>query len=131
MPALLGFGRPASPAELFVVGTLAAMTTYEYAMVTTTHDIEDKAHALAAAVIDSRLAACAQVYPIASVYRWEGKVANEQEWRVDFKTRADLVADLTALIKERHDYDTPEVIAVPIFSGSPEYLTWIKDETKS
>ena len=122
---------PTPSAELFTAGTLAVVTTYEYAMVTTTYDAEDKAHALAAAVIDGRLAACAQVYPIASVYRWQGRVENEREWRVDFKTRASLVDDLTALIKERHDYDTPEVIAVPIFTGSPEYLTWIKGETRN
>lgn len=107
------------------------MTTYEHAMVTTTYDAEDKARALAADAINERLAACAQVYPIASVYRWEGKVEHEQEWRVDFKTRADLVDGLTARIKERHDYDTPEVIAVPIVSGSADYLTWITDETQS
>jgi periplasmic divalent cation tolerance protein len=107
------------------------MTTYEYAMVTTTHDAEDKARALAADAINGRLAACAQIYPIASVYRWEGKVENEQEWRVDFKTRADLVDDLATLIRERHDYDTPEIIAMPIVSGSTAYLNWITEETRS
>ncbi|MDO0928016.1 divalent-cation tolerance protein CutA [Streptomyces sp. TG1A-8] len=107
------------------------MTTCEYAVVTTTHDAEDKAHALAAAVIEGRLAACAQIYPVTSVYRWRGRVAGGREWRVDFKTRGDLVAELTALIRERHDYDTPEIVAVPVLSGSPEYLTWITDETGS
>ncbi|MEV4560503.1 divalent-cation tolerance protein CutA [Kitasatospora sp. NPDC049285] len=98
-------------------------------VVTTTHDAEDKARALAAAVVGERLAACAQVYPIRSVYRWEGEVQDAAEWRTDFKTRADLGDRLTAYIRAHHDYDTPEVIAVPVVAGSDAYLGWVAAET--
>ncbi|GAA3820867.1 divalent-cation tolerance protein CutA [Streptomyces phyllanthi] len=107
------------------------MTNPQYAMVITTTDAEEKARSLASEVIDERLAACAQVYAIASVYRWEGRVEQEQEWRIDFKTRGDLVEKLARRIGELHDYDTPEVIALPIVSGSPAYLGWVTAQTQN
>ncbi|WP_380284464.1 divalent-cation tolerance protein CutA [Kitasatospora purpeofusca] len=98
-------------------------------VMTTTHDDEAKARTLAADVVRARLAACAQVYRIQSVYWWEGEVQDAAEWRIDFKTRTELAAALTDFVNERHDYDTPEVIAVPVVAGSPAYLDWVRAET--
>ncbi|WP_274561556.1 divalent-cation tolerance protein CutA [Streptomyces spiramyceticus] len=105
------------------------MTNRDFIVVTTTHDAEDKARAMAAAVVRERLAACAQVYPISSVYWWDGDVQSESEWRIDFKTRADLADRLTKFINDKHDYDTPEVVGVPVVTGSTAYLEWVKAET--
>jgi len=103
----------------------------EPVIVVSTTDNEEAARALAAGVIDAKLGACAQVVgPITSVYRWEGKVQTEQEWRVEIKTAADRVPALTAHIKANHSYDVPEVIATPITGGSPEYLSWLLDQTR-
>ncbi|MFF0739612.1 divalent-cation tolerance protein CutA [Streptomyces sp. NPDC004111] len=104
-------------------------TTPAYAVLTTTTDTEEKAGALADAVVGERLAACAQICPVSSVYRWEGAVVRGQEWRVDFKTRGDLVARLAARVGELHDYDTPEVVVVPVTDGSAAYLEWVSAET--
>jgi periplasmic divalent cation tolerance protein len=104
----------------------------EPVVVTSTTDNEEAARALAAAAIDARLGACAQVVgPITSVYRWEGEVKTEQEWRVEIKTAADRVAALTEHIKANHSYEVPEVIATPITGGSPEYLSWLVNETRA
>ncbi|RKE23308.1 divalent-cation tolerance protein CutA [Streptomyces sp. TLI_171] len=100
-----------------------------YVVVTTTHEDETKARDLAAAVVRERLAACAQVHPISSVYWWDGEVRSGDEWRVDFKTRAGLGDRLAAFIGERHSYDTPEIVAVPVVGGDPAYLEWITAET--
>ncbi|MER6401465.1 divalent-cation tolerance protein CutA [Kitasatospora sp. NPDC001603] len=105
------------------------MTTSDFLVVTTTHDDETKARELAAKAVGERLAACAQVYPISSVYWWEGKVESGQEWRVDFKTRADLGGRLAEFIGEHHSYDVPEVIGVPVTVGADGYLDWIRAET--
>ncbi|MFE0458417.1 divalent-cation tolerance protein CutA [Kitasatospora sp. NPDC058965] len=105
------------------------MTTRELVVVTTTHDDEAAARTLAAAVVRARLAACAQVYPVQSVYWWDGEVRDSREWRIDFKTRADLAARLTGFVTEQHSYDTPEVIAVPVATASPAYLAWVHEET--
>ncbi|MGW6919370.1 divalent-cation tolerance protein CutA [Kitasatospora sp. NPDC054939] len=105
------------------------MTETGFSVVTTTHDDESRARELARAAVGARLAACAQLQPIHSVYWWEGEVQDAAEWRIDFKTRAELVDPLTAFIAERHGYDTPEVIAVPVTAGSPGYLAWVAAET--
>ncbi len=104
----------------------------EHVIVTSTTDSEEKARDLAAKVIDSKLGACAQIVgPVTSVYRWEGAVQTDQEWRVEVKTTADRVAELTEKIKDLHTYDLPEVVATPIEGGSVEYLNWLVEETRS
>jgi periplasmic divalent cation tolerance protein len=104
----------------------------EHVIVTSTTDNEQAARALAARAIDAKLGACAQVVgPITSVFRWEGEVQTEQEWRVEIKTTADRVPALTEHIKATHSYDVPEIIATPIIGGSPEYLSWLVEATRS
>ncbi|GAA4876609.1 divalent-cation tolerance protein CutA [Kitasatospora terrestris] len=105
------------------------MTSPDFIVLTTTHDDQDAARALAASLVGERLAACAQVYPVESVYWWDGAVRNATEWRIDLKTRADRADRLTARIAELHTYDTPEVVAVPVVTGSPSYLAWLAAET--
>ncbi|WUQ89001.1 divalent-cation tolerance protein CutA [Kitasatospora purpeofusca] len=105
------------------------MNNGELLVVTTTHDEEAKARALAADVVRARLAACAQVYRIQSVYWWDGEVQDAAEWRIDFKTRAELADTLAEFIGVRHEYDTPEVVAVPVVTGSAAYLEWVRAET--
>ncbi|WP_431682256.1 divalent-cation tolerance protein CutA [Kitasatospora sp. KL5] len=105
------------------------MTSGDVLVVTTTHDAEEKARELAGLVVRERLAACAQVYPVASVYWWDGEVQSGPEWRIDFKTRAELADRLTAFVREHHGYETPEVVAVPVVAGSDAYLAWVAAET--
>ncbi|MFI8458871.1 divalent-cation tolerance protein CutA [Kitasatospora sp. NPDC085464] len=100
-----------------------------FVVVTTTHESEEQARALASAVVRERLAACAQVYPVRSVYWWEGEVQDAEEWRIDLKTRAELADRLGAFVAGRHSYATPEVVAVPVVAGSPGYLDWLAAET--
>ncbi|MGW4378428.1 divalent-cation tolerance protein CutA [Kitasatospora sp. NPDC004531] len=105
------------------------MTEPQHLVVTTTHENEDAARALATALVRERLAACAQVHPIRSVYWWAGEAQDAAEWRIDLKTRAALAPQLVDRISELHPYDTPEVIAVPITVGASGYLAWLDAET--
>ncbi|WP_412075040.1 divalent-cation tolerance protein CutA [Streptomyces xanthophaeus] len=105
------------------------MTNHDCVVVTTTHDAEDEARNLAAAVVRERLAACAQVYAVSSVYWWEGEVRSGDEWRIDFKTRAELSERLGEFIADHHEYETPEVVGVPVVTGSTAYLDWVRSET--
>lgn len=101
-----------------------------YITVLTTTDTPERAEEIARAVVEARVAACAQVDgPIRSVYWWEGAVQVEQEWRVTFKAPSGRYAAIEAAIKAAHTYDTPEIIATPITEGSPEYLAWLVKET--
>ncbi len=98
-------------------------------IVMTTVASEQQAKAIATAVIGARLAACAQSMPISSCYRWEGKVVNDSELLMLFKTTTDKYPALEAKILSLHSYDTPEIIRLPIDGGFGKYLTWIEKET--
>jgi periplasmic divalent cation tolerance protein len=88
------------------------------------------AHALAGALVEARLAACVNILaPCRSVYRWQGKTENAEEVPVLIKTTVARYAELEAAIRARHPYELPEIIAVPIDRGLPEYLAWVATET--
>jgi periplasmic divalent cation tolerance protein len=98
-----------------------------YVMVLTTVGSEEQAGALARSLMDAKLAACVHIQPIRSVYRWKGEVHEEPEWRLAIKTTADRYEAVERHIKERHSYETPEIVEVAIDGGSAEYLKWIEE----
>ncbi|MGW0787241.1 divalent-cation tolerance protein CutA [Streptomyces sp. NPDC002911] len=106
------------------------MTEPAWLAVLTTTDSEEKAHALARGAVDARLAACAQIPgPVTSVYRWQDAVETGEEWQVLFKTTAERYDELEAHLAAAHDYETPEIIAMPVVRGSDRYLAWVSTET--
>jgi periplasmic divalent cation tolerance protein len=107
------------------------MMQSDFLLVVTTFSDREAAEALAAKLIEKRLAACAQVEgPMYSVYWWQQQLETAIEWKCSFKTPARLYPQLAAGIREHHPYDTPEIIALPIVTGSADYLQWLKDETE-
>ncbi|MEU1214951.1 divalent-cation tolerance protein CutA [Streptomyces sp. NPDC005791] len=106
------------------------MTGPAWLAVLTTTDSEEKAHTLARGAVEARLAACAQISaPVTSVYRWQDAVETGQEWQVLLKTTAERYDELEAHLAEAHDYETPEIIAMPVVRGSDRYLAWVAAET--
>jgi len=100
-------------------------------LVFTTLPTADKAEELAKALVEERLAACANLLPaIRSIYRWQGKLQDENEVLVLLKTRAEHLERLKLRILELHPYEVPEVLAVPVESGYQPYLDWLAGETK-
>lgn len=88
------------------------------------------ARALAGELIEARLAACVSILaPCRSVYRWQGKVEEAEEVPLLIKTTTERYAALEAAIRNRHPYELPEIIAVPIERGLPGYLDWVTSET--
>jgi periplasmic divalent cation tolerance protein len=101
-----------------------------YLEVKTTTDSEDRAQALAEAIVAARLAACVQVVgPIQSTYWWNGSIEHAAEWMCIMKSTLAKFEALAGFIRENHSYETPEIIATAISAGSPEYLDWIEKET--
>ena len=91
---------------------------------------EASAQELATALVAKRLAACVNILaPCRSVYRWQGEIQNAQEIPLLIKTTTVRYAALEAAIRARHPYELPEIVAVPIAHGLPEYLSWIAAET--
>ncbi len=87
---------------------------------------------IAQALVEERLAACANVLgPIQSFYWWEGRVQNGREVALVAKTRAGKVKALIARVKALHSYECPCVVALPIEQGFPPFLKWIVDETRA
>ena len=85
---------------------------------------------LAQGLVEKRLAACVNVLSgCTSVYRWEGVVERAEEVPVLIKTRASRYAEIEAAIRGLHPYELPEVIAVPVVRGLPDYLDWVAEET--
>ena len=97
--------------------------------VTTMAGSRDEAQRIAVALVEGRLAACAQVQgPIASTYWWQGKIETADEWRCVVKTRLPLFDQIEAAIRQLHSYQTPEILAVRVETGSAAYLQWLHDE---
>jgi periplasmic divalent cation tolerance protein len=89
-----------------------------------------EALAIGRAVVEERLAACANVLDgMTSIYWWQGALEQAGEAVLILKTRTELVERLTARLKELHSYDCPCVIALPIAAGNAAYLDWIACET--
>jgi periplasmic divalent cation tolerance protein len=81
-------------------------------------------------VLKSHEAACATIIPsVHSKYWWEGQLINEQECLIVLKTTAARFQALQDTILKVHSYKVPEIIALPLTDGFPQYLEWIKRET--
>ncbi len=88
---------------------------------------QEEARQMARAVVERKLAACAQISEIESFYPWKGAVQNEAEWRILFKTRAEQFTALEVAIRELHTYELPAVHAVAIEHVSQPYAAWVHD----
>ena len=91
----------------------------------------DTAERLAEALVEERLAACANILPgLRSVYRWQAEVERADETLLLIKTVRERFDALSARIKALHPHELPEVLAVEAAAGLPAYLRWVADETR-
>lgn len=99
-------------------------------LVITTLDDPAAADTLAGALVEQHLAACVHILPRGrSVYLWKGNIEIDTEVTLLIKTSAARRDELQARLAERHPYETPEIIALPIAAGLPDYLDWITECT--
>jgi periplasmic divalent cation tolerance protein len=98
-------------------------------LVLTTLASADEARAFVRALVDARLVACGTLLPGAtSIYRWEGTITEEPEVVVLLKTDAGRWDALAAAVQQRHPYQVPELLALPVARGLPAYLSWLAGE---
>ncbi|WP_061014064.1 divalent-cation tolerance protein CutA [Photobacterium leiognathi] len=104
--------------------------TEQYCVVMTTFANPSVGKTIIDELINQRLAACVQVMPIQSYYHWQGEVNCDQEHQVMIKTKAALFEQVKETILQFHDYETPEIIQLPITNGLGDYLAWIDKECR-
>ena len=106
------------------------MTPDDFVVVLVTAGAADEAARIGRAVVEERLAACANVVgPIRSIYRWQGAVEDAEEHLLLLKARAADVPALEARVRGLHSYEVPEVLALPVRGGSAAYLVWLAEST--
>ena len=86
-------------------------------------DIEKIAHTL----VEEKLVACINIAAVNSIFRWEGKVEEEEEALLVMKTKANKLKQVIERVKTLHSYEVPEVIALPIIDGNTDYTDWISE----
>ena len=103
----------------------------QFIVIFITIDTPANAQKLADKLLAARNAACVNIIPkISSQYWWQGKIEKADELMLIVKTRAALLDELITLVKQNHPYSVPEIIALPIIGGNPDYLSWLDSETK-
>jgi periplasmic divalent cation tolerance protein len=96
-------------------------------------NLPDRAAAerLADLLLEKRVAACVNILaPCRSVYRWKDAVQHDEEHPMLIKTTAERYPELEKVLRAGHPYELPEIIAVPVERGLPDYLAWVAAETK-
>jgi periplasmic divalent cation tolerance protein len=91
---------------------------------------QEEAERIGCALVDERLVACASWGSgLTSVFRWQGRIERQSEVILLMKTQADLFERLALRIRELHSYQVPEIVALPVVAGDPDYLAWVREST--
>jgi len=85
----------------------------------------EKAHSIASELVNAGLAACVNILPVRSVYRWDGQVVDDGEELLIIKTTTATLAELTEAILKIHPYEVPEIINLPVEGGFKGYMDWV------
>lgn len=96
-----------------------------HVVVEVTTATREEAEGLARRAVEQRLAGSGQVGALRTWYRWKGQVCEADEYRVSLFTRRDRFESLAALVRAHHGYELPQIVAVPLCDGTPEFLRWI------
>jgi periplasmic divalent cation tolerance protein len=101
-----------------------------FAIVMTTCGDKPNAELIATHLVEARLSACVQIFPIESIYRWEGEVQHANEWMLFCKIKSNDYAKVEEAISAAHTYTNPEIVEVGIENGAQAYLAWIASATR-
>jgi len=98
-------------------------------MVYMTTGSEEDARKVSSHLLERRLIACANWFPIRSMYWWQGKIENEGEFGIIAKTTRSLADTLIEEARSVHSYDVPCIEMMKVEGGNPDYLNWVRKET--
>ncbi len=101
----------------------------DFIQVTTVTSSQKEAENIANTLLNIKLAGCVQISgPVSSTYWWQGTVESAQEWVCQIKTSRQLYPKVEAAIRRLHSYQVPEILALPVIAGNPDYLKWLEGE---
>jgi len=89
-----------------------------------------EARGIARQLVESGLAAGAQMLPIESIYRWQGETVEDQEWLILVKTRQDRFEAIETAVRDLHSYEVPPLLMIEMDDASHPYLAWIDENVK-
>jgi periplasmic divalent cation tolerance protein len=102
----------------------------DYSTVYITARDAEEARRIGLALVREKLAACVNYFPIQSIYRWQGKIEENQEVALLVKTRKSLVQNVIEKTRELHSYEVPCIECWPVEKGYSPYLQWIEQSTQ-
>lgn len=94
-----------------------------------TNPNQEEAKKIARSLLEKKLIACANIFPINSMYWWEGKIEDDEEFILILKTLKSNFAKVKLEVEQIHPYDTPCIIKIPV-SSNEKYFDWLKREVK-
>ncbi len=102
----------------------------EFITILVTTASEEEAERIAEELLAAKLIACANIVGgVRSLFSWAGAVQKEQEILIIMKSRQVLFEEIEQKVRQIHSYDVPEILALPILTGSGPYLQWLGEET--
>lgn len=107
------------------------LNSAKYGVVMVTTVFLEEARSIARSLLEQKLAACVNLFPVNSMYLWQGKLEQEDEYQLLIKTDLTRFAELAQQIKILHSYEVPEIIALPIVAASQSYLNWLEESTNA
>jgi periplasmic divalent cation tolerance protein len=95
-------------------------------VILSTCSTEQEAERLARLLVEEKLAACVSIIPrMRSFYHWKGAVETSDECLLLVKSSRALFEELRVRLEAAHTYETPELLALPIVEGAPNYMNWL------
>ena len=102
----------------------------DFILILVTAESVEEAQKIAAALMEEKLVACANIVPgVKSRFFWKGKVESADEVLIILKTRETHFQRIAEIVKEKHSYEVPEIVAFNIAMGDEKYLNWIHETT--
>lgn len=107
------------------------MENGENVVILITTSTDEEAKKIANILLEARKVACVNIVPnISSLFWWQKRLDSAPEHLLICKTKASLLKEIVRLVKEHHSYEVPEIVALPIIGGNPDYLEWIGKEVR-